>query len=335
MPKINSKKSLKALITTVPFGKICSTPIDLLKNANIDFTINPINRRLTENELVEMVGAFDVLIAGTEPITANVIEKAKNLKLISRVGIGLDNVDLLAARGQQIKVSYTPDAPSPAVAELTIGLIFSLLRSIHVSNLKMHEGKWERYLGSRLSNSKVGIIGVGRVGKLVASSLSSLGAKAILLNDVEPSFDLDNLSAASWVSKKEIYSEADVITFHVPLTRETDGMIGRSELLMMKKNASLINTCRGGIIQERELAKALDNGTVSGAAIDVYSVEPYYGELKEHERCLLTCHMGSMSSDCRLAMEVEAVEEVVRFAAGLELVGTVPEAEYSFRQHSK
>ena len=129
----------KVLITSVPFGEKNRFPIELLENAGIEYLINPLNKKLTEGQLSDMVTDFDAIIAGTEPITEKVMELAGKLKLISRVGIGLDSIDLLAAQKRGIKVSYTPDAPAPAVAELTIGLMLSMLRSVHLSNSQIHQ----------------------------------------------------------------------------------------------------------------------------------------------------------------------------------------------------
>jgi len=132
----------KVLITTVPFGAKNRLPLDLLEKDSIEYLINPLNKKLTEDELAEMVTDYDVIIAGTEPITQKVMGSASNLKMISRVGIGLDSIDLLEAEKRGVIVSYTPDAPAPAVAELTIGLMLTLLRSVHLSNMGMHNGKW-------------------------------------------------------------------------------------------------------------------------------------------------------------------------------------------------
>ena len=151
----------KVLITTIPFADKNRLPLDLLENRGIEYLINPFNKKLTENELIEVVADFDVIIAGTELITKKVMDAATNLKMISRVGIGLDSVDLLEAEKRDIIVSYTPDAPAPAVAELTIGLMLSLLRSVQLSNMEMHNGKWHRFFGRRLSEVTVGIIGIG------------------------------------------------------------------------------------------------------------------------------------------------------------------------------
>jgi D-3-phosphoglycerate dehydrogenase / 2-oxoglutarate reductase len=318
----------KVLITTVPFGKHDSTPLKLLENAGIEYLINPLNRKLTEKELSELVTNFDVIIAGTEPITKKVMVKASYLKHISRVGIGLDSVDLIAAESHGIKVSYTADAPAPAVTELTLGLIISLLRNIHISNHKMHQGEWYRYLGRRLSEVTVGIIGVGRIGSRVLQNLQHLGTAKILANDIEQ--NLNHL--IEWVEKEQIYKEADIISLHLPLTFKTKNMITEEHLLMMKTDAILINTSRGGIINENDLYKVMQSGHLSGAAIDVFNKEPYDGLLKEVDRCLLTAHMGSMSKDCRARMEIEATEEAIRFLNGKSLEGAVPVEEYSIRR---
>ena len=189
----------KVLITTVPFGNINARPINLLKRLGVDYLINPLNRKLTENELSEMIVDFDVIIAGTEPITKKVMKHARNLKMISRVGIGLDSVDLLEAEKRGIVVTHTPEAPAPAVAELTIGLMLTLIRSAHVSNSEMHTGKWHRYFGRRLSEVTIGIVGLGRIGSMVLSHLQSFGSPRVLVNDIFPNRSLGNDFNIKWV----------------------------------------------------------------------------------------------------------------------------------------
>ena len=322
---------MRTLITTVPFGEIDRTPRELLSEAGVDFDVNPTGRRLTENELTDLVAEYDVLVAGTEPISRLVLDNAPRLKLISRVGIGLDSVDLLEARKRNVSVSYTPDAPSPAVAELTIGLMLTLLRKISISNSQLRQGVWRRYFGKRLSESVVGVIGVGRIGKRVISLLKGFNCMEILVNDLAPS-DLGGAAAeCQWVEKERIYREADIITLHVPLTGETENMIRGEHLEMMKSGALLINTARGGIINEDDLYMTMLKGHLGGAAIDVFKTEPYFGPLVEVDHCVLTAHMGSMTEDCRTRMEIEATEEVVRFISGQPLQNTVPEAEYEIQ----
>lgn len=322
----------RALITTVPFAAVDPRPLQVLEEAGIDYVINPLGRKLKENELADLIVDYDLLIAGTEPITAHVLERAERLRLISRVGIGLDSVDLVTARQRDVHVSYTPDAPAPAVAELTIGLMLSLLRHIHISNERMHQGEWQRWFGRRLPEITVGVIGVGRIGGRVLQALSGFGVTSVLANDLVPHDRTPDQMDVRWVSKEEIYQTADVITLHVPLTPDTRNLISRPQLDSMRSDAMLINTSRGGIVDEEDLASALREERLAGAAVDVFVEEPYCGPLCEIERCLLTSHMGSMSVDCRTRMEIEATEEVVRFLSGEPLLGGVPEEEFEMQR---
>jgi len=322
---------LKVLVTTHPFGQIDELPIRLLEKSGVDFTINPLGRKFTESDLIEFVQQFDILIAGTEPITSNVINSAGKLKLISRVGIGLDNIDLVAAKRKGIVISYTPDAPAPAVSELTVGLIFSLLRFIHLSNLKMHRSEWKRYFGRRISDVTFGIIGAGRIGSRVIESLLLLGARNILVNDLDMNISIKYAKNGkiSFVEKDQIYRNCDVISLHVPLTKFTENLINKNVLSIMKREAVLVNTSRGGVVDESALADSLLSGFIGGAAIDVFSEEPYNGPLSLVENCLLTSHMGSMSVDCRGKMEIEATEEAIRFIKGETLQQVIPNELYS------
>lgn len=318
----------KALITTVPFGDKNRLPLELLENADVEYLINPYNKKLTEAQLSELVTDVDVIIAGTEPITDKVMSHGRKLKLISRVGIGLDSVDLAAAQRRGINVSYTPEAPAPAVAELTVGMMITLLRSLHVSNSQMHQGKWQRIFGRRLAEVTVGIIGVGRIGTRVLRRMRGFGTPQIIVNDRMPNYELSREFKMEWVTKEQIYQQADIISLHLPLTNLTKNMIRREQLLSMKPDAMIINTSRGGIINEDDLHDVMMTGHLSGAAIDVFEHEPYSGKLAEVERCLLTAHMGSMSIDCRTRMEIEATEEAVRFLTGKPLENEVPQVEY-------
>ena len=323
----------KILVSTAPFGEKNHLPIEQMEAAGVEFFINPLGRRLNEDELSEMIAGVDVLIAGTEKITDKVMASSDRLKLISRVGIGLDNVDLLAAKRRGIKVSYTPDAPAPAVAEFTLGLMFSLLRSIHISNTQMHRGEWHRFFGRRIPEITIGIIGTGRIGGRVLRRLKGFGTPQILVNDIHPDKEVCPELKLQWVSKEEIYRKADLISLHLPLTAQTKNMIKSEQLLMMKPDAMIINTSRGGIINESDLIDVLNDGHLSGAAIDVFDMEPYIGGLAKIDRCLLTSHMGSMSIDCRASMEIEATEEALRFIKGVPLKGSVPQEEYELQKN--
>ena len=321
----------KVLITTVPFAKNNNLPIQLLEDAGIDYSINPLNKKLTSEELKEIISEYDALIAGTEEINHDVLNNAPNLKLISRVGVGLDSVDLNAAKDKNIIVTYTPDAPAPAVAELAISNILSLLRGTHISNAMMHQKKWERIFGRRIPEVTIGIIGAGRIGCRVLNILAAFGNTRILVNDTSPDIKVSSQMKIEWVDKQTIYKESDVISLHVPLTKVTRNMITSYELNLMKDDSLIINTARGGIINESDLADALRSRIIGGAAIDCFDIEPYSGPLTESDSCLLTSHMGSMSVDCRSQMEIEATEEVVRYFSDTNLKNIVPESEYTMQ----
>ncbi len=317
----------RALITTVPFGEADPASLELLDEAGIEYVINPIGRRLTEAELVSLVPGFDAMVAGTEPITGRVLEAGAQLRLISRVGVGLDNVDLLTARARRIAVAYTPEGPADAVAELTIGLALSLLRGVHVANSAIRRGVWKRIQGRRLARVTVGIVGVGRIGLRVIRLLSAFGAR-ILANDLTQ-VPIDE--PVRWVDKRTLFQESDVVSLHVPLTRLTRNLVGADELASMRPGALLINTCRGGVVDEAALATALRHGRLGGAAVDTFADEPYHGELVNVETCLITPHMGSMSADCRVRMECGASRNVVAFLRGGPVDELVPESEYAMR----
>jgi D-3-phosphoglycerate dehydrogenase len=321
---------MRVLITTVPFGQHCPDALDRLRHEGIEYTLNPLGRRLTEHELADLIGDFDLLIAGTEPITARVLAAAPKLRLISRVGIGLDSVDLLAARARGIAVSYTPDAPAPAVAELTLGLMIALLRHVGPADRSLRTGTWRRMMGQRLDGLTVGVVGAGRVGRRVIRMVrAAFPSTTMLATDLLPDPAFGREHRVQWVEPPAIYAGADIVTIHVPLTASTRNMVAARELAQMKPSAFLINTARGGIVNERDLAQALRAGRLAGAAVDVFDEEPYRGELAELDNVLLTCHMGSMSIDCRMRMEIEATDEIVRFARNEPLIRLVPDEEYA------
>ncbi len=325
----------RVLITSTPFGAVDRRPLESLAQIGAEVRLNPLERRPTEEELVGLLRDVDAVLAGTEPFTAKVMDAAPRLQLISRIGVGLDSVDLLAARERGIEVCFTPDAPIPAVAEMTIGLILTTLRGVHISNINMHAGRWHRVLGRSLGESIVGILGVGRIGKEVLDTLIRMTPRKILLHDRikdcglalrVPDVEIE------WVSFGRLLAESDVLTVHLPLTSDTSGVIGKEELFSLKPDAIVVNTSRGGIIREADLCEVLIAGHLGGVALDVFETEPYRGPLRGIERCLLTSHMASASVGCRVQMETEAAAEVVRFACSRPLISPVPESEYRRRE---
>jgi D-3-phosphoglycerate dehydrogenase len=208
------------------------------------------------------------------------------------------------------------------------------LRFVHVANAQMHRSSWTRHFGRRIPDVTIGLIGVGRIGRMVLDRLRGFGPTRLLVNDISPDLSLAPDLNLRWVEKDEIYRSADVISLHLPLTRHTRGLIGDQELRSMKSDALLINTSRGGIVDEDALLAALDAGHLGGAAVDVFEQEPYAGPLAGVERCLLTSHMGSMSVDCRTRMEIEATAEAVRLLTGQALESAVPDDEYELQRRS-
>jgi len=316
------------LITTSPFAEGDTKALQLLDAEGIAYTKNPYGRRLRKEEFEELIAPYEVVIAGTEPITEAALDRAPNLRLIAHTGIGLDNIPLAALRARNIAVTYTPSAPSPAVAEFIIGQMLMLLRYTDRANQGMHHGTWNRLIGRRLSGLTVGIIGVGRVGRLVIGHLQGFKPIRILGNDLITDGRFAQEKGFTFTDKETILREADIVTLHVPLTSQTRNMLGRRELLLMKPNAILLNTSRGGIVDEAALAAVLRERPNFSAAIDVFEQEPYSGELAELDNCVLSCHMASCTDDCRLQMEVEAAQEVIRYFRGEPFAIPVPESEY-------
>jgi D-3-phosphoglycerate dehydrogenase len=186
-------------------------------------------------------------------------------------------------------------------------------------------------IGRRLANVTVGVIGVGRVGRLVIQHLRGFKPNRVMINDIVPDDEFAKRNGCLWTDMETILREADIITLHIPLTSQTEHLIGSSQLQMMKSDAILINTSRGPIVDERALADALRSRPDFSAAIDVFEQEPYNGELAALENCLLSCHMGSCTDDCRLQMEMEAAMEVVRYFRGEPFLTPVPETEYTLQ----
>lgn len=317
-------------VSTVPFGEIDPLPIRMIEEAGLSYRVNPLGRKLMAGEIAEVARDARVIVAGTEEIGSSDIARLKALRLIARVGIGLDNVDLGAARDYSVAVSYTPDAPSPAVAELTIGLILDLARGITVADKGVRNANWTRYMGKRVHELTVGVVGVGRVGFRVIRLLQSFRCR-ILANDLRPDTRFGPDMGVEWVDKETLYRDADIVTVHLPLTDKTRRMIGSKELASMKPDAVVINTSRGGIVDEEALFEALRGGRLRAAALDVFEKEPYSGPLTKLDNVILTQHMGSCTVDCRLRMEREAIEEAIRFLRGEPLQSPVPQELYQVR----
>lgn len=295
----------KIAITTSTFGEYDEKPMIVLKEKGYKVEVNPYGRKLKEKEVVTFCKDAVGIIAGTEALSDVSMSSMGNLKVISRCGGGIDNVDLGAADRLGIKVFNTPDAPVLAVAELTIGLMLDLLRKVCWMDRETHIGQWQKRMGSLLQGKKVGINGFGRIGKKVAELLWPFSCEIAYTDP----FAGDGLLGLRRLSLKDLLGWADIVTLHVSVH---DKLIGVNEFQQMKKGAWLINTSRGGVVDESALYNYLKNGHLSGAALDVFEEEPYTGPLKELDNVILTPHIGSYARESRIEMERKAVENLLK-----------------------
>ena len=272
-----------------------------LKNAGVEVKLNPFATRLTEGQVIDLLGTDTVgLIAGLEPLTKNVLQSAKSLKVIARVGTGLDSVDLAAAKQLGITVLNTPDAPTKAVAELTLAHILGLLRNVSQADRQIRVGVWKGLMGSLLETKTVGIVGFGRIGKRVATLISAFGASVIISDAQVKQSDYPN------VELDELCIKSDILSLHLPYSEATHHIINEKQISQMKKGSYIVNISRGGLVDETALLTALKSGHLAGAALDCFEQEPYEGELSKLETVQITAHMGSYARETRDLMEREA-----------------------------
>jgi len=296
------------LLSVSSFGVADAAPRERLEAAGMEVRENPHGRRLKEHEIIELIGDVDALIAGTEPLNAEVLAAARRLRVISRVGVGLDNVDLNAARAEGIVVRNTPEAVTNPVAELTLSSIINLLRDVSLMDRELRGGDWNRRMGRMLTGRTVGIIGLGRIGRRLSTLLAPFDVR-LLATDRAPDHQVAKRLGVTYVSLEQLLGESDVVTLHLP--GGSRPIIGAEQLAAMKPDAVLVNTSRGGLVDERALHSALTEGRLAAAYIDTFEDEPYEGPLRELPNVLLTPHAGSFAAEARLQMEMEAVENML------------------------
>ncbi len=304
------------LATTSSFAKGAPEQLETLKRAGLEVVLNPHGRKLEEKELLELLGQYHPLglLAGTEAVTRKILQAAKDyLRVISRVGAGWDNVDHQAAAELGMRVYRTPGVLTEAVAELTLGLILAALRLIPWHDRQIRQGIWQKSMGSLLQGKLVGLIGCGAIGRRVAELVQAFGARVIYY-DPRPL----KVSGALAVPLPNLLAEADIITLHAS---GKDKILGRVELAYISKpGVILINTARGGLVDEAALNKCLAEGRPAFACLDVFEQEPYRGPLSARENVILTSHIGSYAREARRQMEKEAVANLL---AGLREVGAL------------
>ncbi len=271
------------------------------------------------NELRDLAKDIDALIVRSKPkVPKEVIDEAKKLRIIARAGVGLDNIDVDEARKAGITVVNAPAAPSRSVAELAIGLMLALMRKIAYADRKMRDGEWvkKECVGYELRGKALGVIGFGRIGREVARiARFGLGMKIIYYDVYRPPEEEVRILGAEYRQLDDLISEADVITLHVPLVKETYHLINEDRLKRMKRTAILINTSRGGVVDTEALIKALKEGWILGAGLDVYEEEPLPKghPLTRFDNVVLTPHIGASTNEAQARAGVEVAHKIIDF----------------------
>lgn len=302
--------ALKVLTSPSSMGQCGNEPFDLLREHGYEIINNPYGRKLTEDEVVELAKDCIGIVAGVEPLTARVMDALPNLKCISRVGVGMDSVDQEYAKQKGIIIVNTPDGPTRGVAELTLAMTLSLLRKIPQADAAMHQHKWKKQIGNLILGKKIGVIGLGRIGKMVSELFRGIG---------NPVIGYDPFANREWAKEKgveiksfeEVLTEADILTLHIPGNKDKSPVLSLTELNKMKDGAFLINIARGGVVDEDALFTVLKSGKMAGAAIDVYTKEPYDGPLCDLENIIMTPHLGSYAKEGKLKMEIDACQNLI------------------------
>lgn len=292
------------LITTNPFNNGRET----IASTGVEAVYNDSGRKYSQKEIEALLKYHnpEMIIAGTENYTTKQLDLCPNLKIIARVGIGLDSVDLRECSKRGIIVTYTPDAPSIAVAELTMSQIISALRDTPRVENNLKNRVWTRKIGREIFGSKVGIIGYGRIGTMVKMRMLPFNPNEILVNDI---LDLH----IPITPKEDIYAECDIVTVHVPLNDTTKNLIDKHVFSYLKKNCVLANMSRGGIVNEQDAYEFFKENKDARFIIDTFEKEPYTGNLLDLDNVYVTPHLGSCSERSRYEMEQGATNEILQY----------------------
>ena len=291
---------------------IAEAGIRLLRDRGFDVDVDG------ESELAETIGAYDaIVVRSATKVTAELIARADNLKVIGRAGVGIDNVDVDAATRRGIVVANAPESTVVSAAEHTIGLLVALTRNIPQAHAALKQGRWERktYGGVELADKTLGVLGFGRIGQQVARRAAGLGMNVVAYDPFVSPERFRELGVERVATGVEVYAVSDFLTLHLPLTDETRGSIGESAFAQMRDGVRIVNAARGELIDEDALLAALQSGKVGGAALDVFSTEPYSGPLLELDNVVATPHLAASTEEAQDRAGVIIAEQV---AAALE-----------------
>jgi D-3-phosphoglycerate dehydrogenase len=290
---------------------IAKEGIDLLqKHFDVD-----VKTGIEKSELVSIIGGYDALAVRSETkVTADVLEAAKNLKIIGRAGVGVDNIDVPVATQKGVLVVNSPAGNTIAAAELTMAMILSLARNIPQGHNSLRAGEWKRskFVGNELYGKTLGVFGLGKIGRAVARRAKAfdmviIGCDPFVLEDDAKRLGIE------LVSLEELYRRSDYITLHVPATKDTKGSIGTEQIAMMKPGVRIINVARGGIVNEAAVAKAVEEGKVAGVAFDVYEQEPPSPDnpLLKLEKAITTPHLGASTEEAQVNVAIDVAEQII------------------------
>ncbi|MBI3251934.1 MAG: phosphoglycerate dehydrogenase [Candidatus Omnitrophica bacterium] len=282
-----------------------------LKESGFRLRITPSSRVLSESQTVALAREADGVVAGIESWSRHVIVACPSLKVISRVGVGVDRIDFEAVHERKIKVQTTPDPIAEPVAELALTMILSLLRQIPVYTASMSRSRWQPVPGRLLAGKTIGIVGLGRIGKKMVQLLEPFGL-TILVSETKPGRGFMRRHGLRLVTLKKLLSRSDIVTLHLAYSPLVKGLIGREQLGLMKRGSLLVNTARGGLVDHEALVWALRNRRIAGAALDVFETEPYRGVLSRLPNVITTPHVASFTEESRGAMEEQAVNSLLK-----------------------
>ena len=275
--------------------------------------LNLEGKRFNKKELIEFIKEADAVIVGLEPIDEEVLERCSNLKMVSKYGVGLNNIDLDACKKRDIAIGWTGGVNKLSVAEMALGFMLMFSRNLFMTSNQLKSGTWNKAGGFQLSGKTVGIVGVGHIGKELVRLLKPFGCE-ILVNDIINQDKYYTEHGLVEVSKDELYKRADFISIHTPQDESTYNFIGLEEMQQMKTSAYLLNTARGGLINETDLKYALQNGIIAGAAIDAYVEEPPVDkEFISLPNLICTPHIGGNAKEAVEAMGMSAIEHLRNF----------------------
>ena len=272
-----------------------------------------------DTPLEDVIAGYDaIVVRSATKLTADVIERADRLKVIGRAGVGIDNVDVNAATRRGIVVANAPDSTVTSAAEHTVGLLVALARNIPQAHAALKEGRWERsrWGGIELADKTLGVLGFGRIGRQVARRALGLGMRVVGYDPFVAPERFRELGAEHAVTPAEVFDASDFLTLHLPLTEETRGFIGAEALAQMRDGVRLVNAARGELVDEAALADAVRSGKVAGAALDVFSAEPYSGELLGLENVVVTPHLAASTEEAQDRAGVIIAEQIVAALEG-------------------